>query len=318
MTYQTKQSQFNDKSKLESFDDLWALGDPIVIEKSFHELLPQAKKLQDPSIYLQILSQIALTQALQKKFDEAHETLNDAERFLSSDQDLARVRILLERGRVFQQADDIIKAKLSFIESYELSAKNQFDYHTINAAHMIAIVEDKVEDKIRWNQLALKLAQTTKEQRASLWLGSLYNNLGQNHLEARNFEEALVTFQEALIIREKEAYAPNIRVAKWAIARALRFLDRLKEAEAILFLLLEEYDALSDIGHLDLPVEMFKLLRGYVYEELAELSQTKSQDYAKLAYDDLYEDGMFRKTEVNRLERLKQMQQTESVYFKTL
>lgn len=310
MTYQVH-ANFKDSpvSKLENFDDLWALGDPIVIEKNLRELLPQAREFQDSSIYLQILSQVALTQALQQKFDEAHRTLNDAEQLLTPEQDLARVRILLERGRIFQQAEEIVKAKPLFLASYELSSKNHFDYHTINAAHMIAIIEDRVDEKIKWNQLAIELAQKTDDSNASRWVGSLYNNLGHNYMEAVDFGKALDVFSHALKIREQEAYVPNIRVAKWQVAKALRLLGRLNEAEAILCPLLAEYDILSKNNNLDLPFEMFKLLRGWVYEELAEIYHAKASSYAIFAYDDLSKNSMFNKTESKRLERLKQIQQ---------
>ena len=88
--------------KLENFNDLWSLGYPAVVEKKFHGLLPQAESLKDKSIYLQILSQIALAQALQKKFDDAHKTLDDAQALLTPEYNLAQTRIFLERGRAFR------------------------------------------------------------------------------------------------------------------------------------------------------------------------------------------------------------------------
>ena len=305
----------NTETKLENFDDLWGLGNPIVIEKKFRELLPQAMALKDKSIYLQLLSQIALTQALQKKFDDAHGTLNDAEKILTAEHDLARVRILLERGRVFHQAgmvlqqdEEITQAKVLFEQAYELGAKHQFDFHTINAAHMVAIVSEKVEQKIEWNEIAIKLAEKTKDQKAHAWLGSLYNNLGQNFLEAKQFDSALVVLKKTLELRKKEGHAPNIRVAKWAIARTTRFLEQIDEALTLLNALIKEYDEISNNGNLDMPPEMFTMTRGLVYEELAETYNAKARVVSKLAYDDLSKDEMFRKTEPKRLERLKEIQ----------
>jgi tetratricopeptide (TPR) repeat protein len=301
-------SQTKTDSTLENFDKLWALGDPVIIEKKFNEILPQARSLEDKSIYLQIMSQIALTQALQKKFNEAHKTLDDAEALLTPEYDLARVRILLERGRIFQQAEKISEARRYFEQAFELSKKNNFDYHTINAAHMIAIVAEKVKDKIKWNQLAIDLATNTKEAQARDWLGPLYNNLGQNYIEDKQFEKALDAFQKALVYRKKENYIPNIRVAQWAIGRTLRFLNRLDEALDIQLSLCKEYAAIIHTKKYDVPVEMFKLVCALVYEELAEIYNAKTKHFAKLAYNDLSNDEMFQKTEPDRLERLKQLQ----------
>ncbi len=303
-----KFNQTNIDTKLESFDELWGFGDPVVIEKKFYEILPQAESLEDKSIYLQILSQIALAQALQKKFDEAHNTLDEAEALLTSEYYLARVRILLERGRVLQQAGKISEAREYFEQSFALSALYKLDYHTINAAHMIAIVAEKTEEKIVWNQRALDLAACTKDKRARDWFGALSNNLGQNYLEEKQFEKALEAFQKALEYREKEGYAPNIRVAKWSIARALRSLNRLDEALVMQHALAKEHEVIAKSGDVDVPVEMFTLIRGLVYEEIAEIYDAKVKIFAKLAYDDLSKNIMFNETTPERLERLRHMQ----------
>ncbi|MCX5922690.1 MAG: tetratricopeptide repeat protein [Candidatus Dependentiae bacterium] len=300
-------TQTNTDIKLENFNDVWSLGYHEVIEKKFHELLGQAEALQDKSIYLQILSQIALAQALQKKFDAAHKTLDDAQALLTPAYDLARARILLERGRVFHQADNIQEAKVYFEQAFEFSAQHKFDFYTIDAAHMIAILAEPTQEKIQWNQRALDLAAHTKDSRAALWIGSLSNNLGQNYFEEKQFEKALSAFQKALECRKKEGYAPNIRIAQWAIARTLRLLERLDNAEIMLLTLVKEYDALTESGNLDMPVESLKLARGWVHEELAEVYHVKSKFFANAAYNDLSPDEMFRKTAPERLERLKQL-----------
>ncbi len=295
--------------KLESFDDLWGLGYPALVEERLRELLSQAEFLPDKSIYLQILTQVALAQALQGKFDEAHATLDTVQELLTPEYDLARVRYLLERGRVFQQAERIPAAHDLFVQSFELSKQNKFDFHTINAAHMIAIVAPKVDEKMRWNQLAIDLAENTHDERARLWLGSLYNNLGQNLLEVQHYEKALCAFQKALEYREKEGYAPNIRVAKWAVAHTLRLLDRFEEALSILHALVKEYDAISHAGSFDMPAEMFTLTRGFVYEDLAEIYYARAKMFATLAYADLSSNEMFKKSEPKRVERVLHIKQ---------
>lgn len=296
----------NVDTKLENFDELWGLGDPVVVEEKLRELLPQAESLKDKSLYIQILSQIALAQALQQKIDDAHKTLDEAEMLLTPEYELAKVRILLERGRVFQQAGKVPEALDFFKKSFELSEKNKFDYYTINAAHMIAIVVDKTEEKIKWNQLAIHMSEKTKDKKAALWLGPLYNNLGRNYHEEKQYKKALVAFKKALEYRRKEKYAPNIRVAKWSIGQILRLLNRLDEALKIQQALLKEYDAIEKTGNFDMPLEMFKLTRGWVYEELAEIYNDKSKLFAHLAYEDLSNNEMFRKVEPERLERLKE------------
>ena len=45
-------------------------------------LLPEVERREGKSIYLYILSQIALVQAMQQKFDIAHQTVDEAVRLL--------------------------------------------------------------------------------------------------------------------------------------------------------------------------------------------------------------------------------------------
>lgn len=289
-------------------DAIWAFGDPIAIEQGFNNLLEQKKIQQDMSTYLQILTQLALAQALQKKFDEAHATLDKAEKLLTNDNKMAQVRIQLEHGRVFHQSGNISQARNYFEQTYALSAEYKFDYHTVNAAHMIAIVAASTDEKIAWNKRAIAIAMESGDKRAQEWLGSLYNNLGQNYLEAGQFENALSAFKWANEYREKEGYAPNIRFANWAIARALRSLNRIDEALAIHLKLLDEYNRLAANASIDMPMEMFTLTRGWIHEELAELYAIKAKKFAKLAYDELSNNVMFQDVEPQRIKRLEQLQ----------
>ena len=45
------------------------------IENNMTALLPEAERREDKSIYLQILSQMALAQAMQQNFDLPHKTI---------------------------------------------------------------------------------------------------------------------------------------------------------------------------------------------------------------------------------------------------
>ena len=297
----------NDKGKkieLKDFDKL-LVGDLAEAEKNLRELLPQAEALEDKSIYIQILSQIALAEAVQKKFDSAHATLDRAEKHLGVEHHLAKARVLLERGRVFYQEGNTDAARPLFIESFELSEAHGFDYHTINAAHMVPFVAKSAAEKIEWNKRAIELAEKSNSVEAQQWLGSLYNNIGQAYLEAEQYTQALAAFNKALKYREQESYPPNIRVAKWAVARTLRLKGQTHEALPILLALLEEYQSMEKTGSFDMPVEMFRSSRGLVYEELAEIGGEKSKIYAALAYADLSQDEWFKRLEPERLERLK-------------
>lgn len=294
----------NADTKLENFDDLFT-GNPENIEKNLSALLSQSQALENKSVYLQILSQIALAQAMQKKFDLAHKTLDKAEASLTSEYELARVRILLERGRVFHQSDNIDEALPLFKKSYELSRKHKFDFHTVNAAHMAAIIEKSVDEKIIWNKKAISLAQKTQDKRAYAWLGAIYNNLAQNYIEAQQYSEAHSAFKQSKIFGEERGDVIIVRGAKWGIARSLRSLNCLDEALSMQLALLEEYETIAKKG--ELPIELIVVGRGLVYEELAEIHLAHMKKYAVLAYQDLSKDPWYIKLMPERLEKMKQL-----------
>ncbi len=300
---------------LENFDDIWGLvGDPIKVEAKLTKLLKAAEACPDRSIYPQILSQIALAQGMQKKFNEAHASLDRAKALLETST-LVEARILLDRGKVYQQSEHTSRARKYFEQSYTLSIKHGFELYAIDAAHMIAIISDDISDKLYWNERAIELANRTDNLKARSWLGSLYNNIGQNYLEAGRFEDALAAFTQTLHYRQEEGFIINIRVAKWAIACALRELGRFDEALKTQLSLFSEYNALSKNNDLGMPIETFDSLRGFVCEELAKiyeakLDQAQAAYYACLAYELLSRsnDPIFLKSIAKRLEKLKQIQ----------
>lgn len=297
---------------IHNFDKLIGqLGNPVLIEAKLTELLPQAQKLSDNSVYVQMLTQIGLMQAVQKKFEQAHARLDQAQGACRTDDYVGQVRLLLERGRVFQQASDIEQAQKYFHASYELSKLHDLDYHTINAAHMIAIVEPELSDKMRWNKLALDLTLQTKDTKAAQWLAPLYNNLGQNYFDAQQYEKSLYHYQQALQLFEKDDRysSANCIFSRWTIARCLRALGDVDKAFALQHELLSTIKILEHTKQYGMPEEMFFLVRGWIYEELAEVyslenNQFEMQKYARLALLDLEHNEMFKTTSSDRIERL--------------
>lgn len=306
-TYMTEKKH---PTTLDDFDELFT-GNPVDIVKNMTALLPSAEKRDDKSIYLQILSQIALAQAMQKNFDLAHQTLDKANVLLEPRYELAQIRLLLERGRVYHQSGNTDKALPLFIESYEKAKLNKdFDFHTVNAAHMVAIVANDVDDKIKWNKVAIALAEKTDDKRCQTWLGPIHNNLAQNYIEAEKYTEALESFKKCKNYAEERGDPIVIRGASWGIARSLRSLNQLEKALEVQKDLLIQYEDISRKN--SLPIELVRTGRGLVYEELAEIylaknSKEQSKKYAMLAYDDLSKDPWMEKLYPERLERMKEL-----------
>ena len=282
---------------LPAFDKLWNYGKPADTEAQLRALLPQFKA--HPEEYLQLMTQIARAQGLQRKFDEAHQTLDEVQAALPGQKTKAEVRYFLERGRVFNSTKKAAEALPLFIKAHELAVIGGFDNLAVDAAHMVAIAESTPEKQHEWNLMALALAEKSEDPEARNWLGSLYNNIGWTYHGSGKFNEAMDMFQKALAFREVKGDKPTIRIAKWCVARTHRSLQRYTEAIEMQKKLESEFQTAAEKD-------------GYVFEELAELYLLTSQNelakkYFALAYAELSQDKWLAANEAPRLARLKEL-----------
>jgi tetratricopeptide (TPR) repeat protein len=287
------------KPKLPDFDSLWDYDRPNVSEKRFRDLLPAALDSLDISYLAQLLTQIARAEGLQRKFDAAHETLDRVEKSLRMEHadDKTRVRYLLERGRVFNSSGNKDVARPLFQDALDLAEKVKDDFDAVDAAHMLAIVEEG-EKSLRWNLRALDLAENSKEERAQKWKGSLYNNLGWTYFENKQYEEALLMFEKAVESRQQEGDQNKILIARWCQAKCLRMMGHTEGALEIQRDLFEQYRALGRKS-------------GYVYEEIAECMlalslENECHEWFAAAYEELSRDPKLA-NEQDRLNRLKEL-----------
>lgn len=289
-------------SALPDFDEQWDYDQPAQTEAAFRALLPQAKASGNPSYYIELLTQIARTQGLQQDFASAHQTLDEAQAVLpavlSDGPSRARVRYLLERGRVFNSSGKPEDARPLFEAAWEQGHACHEDFYTIDAAHMLAIVAPQ-DEKRAWNRKALDLVEQTTDARARTWGGALYNNIGWSYHEQGQYQLALQSFQEALRWREAQGDTREILIAQWCIARTLRSLGQLTEA---LHMQQALFAAWKPLGGSD----------GYTEEELGECllaleRPEEARPYFAQAYAKLSQDSWLVASEPARLERLKQL-----------
>lgn len=290
---------------LSDFDARWNYDDPAASERLFRELLPLAEQRGVAAYRAELLTQIARAAGLQRKFAEAHVTLDEAQRLIGSVPagadpaiERARVRCLLERGRALNTAGQPEPARALFAEAWELARARGEDGFAVDAAHMLAIVAS-ADGQIEWNERALDLAARSDQPRARQWLGSLYNNLGWSYHDLGRYQDALVMFERALRQRQDRGEAGPIRIARWCVARAKRSLGRVEEALATQQLLLDE---LERAGASD----------GYVHEELGECLLAlgridEARPHFARAYAELSADQWLAESEPERIERLRRL-----------
>jgi tetratricopeptide (TPR) repeat protein len=264
---------------------LWNYNDPAETAVLFEQLLPAVKASAERAYHVELLSQIARTHSLRRQFAQAHQLLDEANGMLSDKMIVPQMCCLLERGRAFNSAGEPERALPLFEAAFVLgtAVSPQADYHTIDAAHMIAIAVLDPVDQIQWNERALALAEATPDARAAAWLGSLYNNLGWTYHDMNEFDRALAQFEKAVAWRQ--AVHPDqpetIRIAKWCVGRTLRSLARFDEALGVQRALLVEYQSsgqadgfvFEEMGECLLALDREVEARPYFAQAFAELSQ---------------------------------------------
>jgi tetratricopeptide (TPR) repeat protein len=282
------------------FDSLWDYSKPDETEEKFGELLAELPQ-GDPFVP-ELLTQIARAQGLQHKFEEAHRTLDLVEKKLGSDPSRAKVRYLLERGRTFNSSGGADQARPLFQQAEEMAARLSEDFYEVDAIHMLAIVAEPPQS-LALNLRAIKLAESSKQEKTRNWLGSLYNNTGWAYHDLGDYESALEIFRKAEAWQRSQGRDNETRIARWTVARTLRSINRVAEALSHQMDLEKEFESANEKD-------------GYVFEEIGECllalnRRQAAQPYFAKAYQLLSQDVSLAEQEPARLERLSQLGKVE-------
>jgi tetratricopeptide (TPR) repeat protein len=285
-----------DRDFSERLDALWDFNAPAVAEARFRAEL--AKHAMPSREARETTTQIARALALQRKFADADAALDTIADALDKAPARIRVRYLLERGRVRNSSGKREDAVPLFKEAASAALTDTLPgahYYRVDALHMLGIASPP-DERIDWNLQALAAADASTDVRARGWRGSLWNNIGWSYHDRGDYATALDYWQKGLTAREAAGDKARTRIAKWTVARGLRSLNRLDEAEKIQRALVVENEK---AGTPD----------GHVYEELAEIAlarndAAKARSWAAKAYDLLKNDIWLAANEKARLARL--------------
>jgi tetratricopeptide (TPR) repeat protein len=277
-------------SDIESF---WEYTDPAASEERFRAALESAQG----DFRLELLTQIARTFSLRRRFDEAHELLNEVEKQLAGAGAPPNVRYLLERGRTFNSNGETEKARTFFIEAWEQAQEAHLEGLAVDAAHMVAITYSGTGESIDWNQRGLTIARKSQDSKALAMIPAMLNNSAWDLHDMGRFNEALSLFKEAQAVWTERSRTAQIRNAKWAVARCLRSLEQYEDALTIQRALESEYAESGSVN-------------GYVFEEIAENlaalgDSDEMKSYFEKAFNELSKDDWFVEHEAKRLANLK-------------
>ena len=258
---------------------LWDFNKPELSEQRFRDALSTASG--DDALILQ--TQIARSFGLRKDFAKAQDILKSIEKSAASAGPEARARYALELGRTYasathppeSQTPESKKLALAAFERALETAKGAgLDGLAIDAIHMLAFVDTEPADQLKWGREALAVVMASNQQEAKKLEASIQNNIGYALHQLGRFDEALSTFKQALVIRERGTNAEAIRVAHWMIAWTLRAMGRMDDALAIQLRLEQECEAA-------------KAPDPYVFEELETLYRARGDEVRAGHYAEL-------------------------------
>ena len=282
-------------------DALWTFEQPAESETRFRtEASRHAPGSREAA---EAATQIARALGLQRRFAEADRTLDALKPALARLPPRVRVRYLLERGRRDNSSGKPSEAFAWFEQALTASAGDTLpgaDFYRVDALHMLAIAAPPSR-QLALNLRALAAADAARDARTRGWRAPLLNNLGWTMHERGDYLAALAYWQDALATFEAKHDVRGARIARWTVARGLRSLGRLDEAEAIQRALADELDTANAPD-------------GYVFEELAEIAAARgdrmmAQSWAAKALALLSQDADFRTSEPARLARLADLAQ---------
>ncbi|WP_244857614.1 tetratricopeptide repeat protein [Agromyces archimandritae] len=207
-------------------DALWDFSSPQASVERFRAAADDDGN--PPHLRAVFATQLARALGLAKEPEEAVEVL-DAIEAEPGDGEL-RARVALERGRLATTSDRAhAVATLTYAAREAALAADLF--LALDALHMLALIDAGHEEE--WAEEGFAVLAASREPRVLRWGVALHNNLGWTLHDAGRAEEALARFEDASRYAERFGTAEQRHVARWAIGRCLRTLDRTEEALAI-------------------------------------------------------------------------------------
>jgi tetratricopeptide (TPR) repeat protein len=230
-------SPYPAKMPLQDLDLSWRPEDPALSERIYRSMLAElVNPAGDGDVFrVELLTQIARAEAAQGKHAEAFTLLETGAKLLGENTSdaatRAKIRLLLEEGRVFTVQRTPAQARTRFSKAWELAVRAGEDFFVVEIARAMAEIEPLKMQEV-WIRKAIEVARGSKTEKARLWLGVLYEDLGWKLFELRQFEASLAAYQSALESHQALESTEGILRAKWAVGRLLRQLRRVTEALA--------------------------------------------------------------------------------------
>lgn len=195
------------------------MSDPLRPYWDFDDL--DATEARFGDLRAEVMTQLARVAGLRDDFESGDRLLDE----VTEVSPRVRVRVDLERGRLRRSSGDNVAALPLFERAFALGVAAGEDWLAGDAAHMAALAAPDSDGSVAWTNRGLELARSSEG--AAYWEGPLLNNLGGQHMDAKEYAQALEVFEQALVVRQRYPDNPAaIELAREAVAEAREALGR--------------------------------------------------------------------------------------------
>ena len=182
-------------------DSLLAEADRLFQHREFDSALEQynaaveaARSDFNRPVETEALAQVARIHLKNGNKEDGRKFLDEAGQKASDSDPMGWSRYLGVRGRFEWQDKDLVKARATFDTMYVYCNTNARWGRAVDAANMISIVAETVEERSEWSRRGIEAAEAGGVES---WLGPLWNNLGATYFDTKQFDSALPAFIKA-------------------------------------------------------------------------------------------------------------------------
>lgn len=176
-------------------------ADALFQDRNYADALPvydntyqKAREEFNRPVEVESLSQLARLNLIGGKIEAGRSWLEKARERVSPSDLLGWSRFLGVEGRFDWKAGNLKTAKDTFEQMFEYCVAHSLWGRAVDAAHMVAIVAENIDEQIKWTHQGIQMAEA---HGSNQWLGPLWNNLGGIYHDNKQFALALESYLKA-------------------------------------------------------------------------------------------------------------------------
>ena len=217
-----------------SSGELLKQADALFQDRNYDEALTiydkayqNAREEFNRPVEVESLSQLARLNLVAGNVETGRDWLEKARERVSESEPLGWSRFLGVEGRFEWKAGNLKTARETFEQMFGFCIQNSLWGRAVDAAHMVAIVAEDIEDQIKWTHKGIEMAEAHGSHQ---WLGPLWNNLGGIYYDNKQFASALECYLKARVYHWQYSSESSKLFADYHVGMTYRLVGKLDEA----------------------------------------------------------------------------------------